>query len=242
MVLIPDLSTLYQIPWSPDLAKIICNVYYPPKKEGAAMYPFEGCSRSILKGVTEKMEVIVKERLKKIFPKASISNIRAYFAPEVEFLLLPNGYDEERIHLDSNLKNNHYFVSFTKKIDEVMIKIIEYLGLMGLKKEKYHTEVSTFQYEVGIGHGRVLLIADGVMTMKYIIEKVAEAHDLKASFIPKFNRNVNGSGMHVHQNIVADIDGEKFNLFYDPKKRDGLSEIGANYIAGLLKNATKLQP
>ncbi|MBM4271704.1 MAG: glutamine synthetase [Deltaproteobacteria bacterium] len=240
MLLMPDFSTLIPIPWSKDTARVICNVFYPPEKEDKEMIPFEGCGRSILSSAERSMNHVLKKRLAQIFPGAKIGKLHAHFAPEIEFLLINGDYDQTKIHLDQNLENNHYFVPPQKKTDDVMKEITRGLGLMGLKKEKFHTEVSTFQFEIGIGHGNVLQIADATMTIKYIIENVAQTHGLKASFIPKFNRKVNGSGMHVHQNLAATVEGKEVNLFFDASSEDGLSHTGRNYFAGLLTYASEI--
>lgn len=239
MILMPDCSTLTMIPWSPDTARVICSVFYPPESEGGEMIPFEGCGRSILSHVEKSMAGVLKKRAAKLFTGKKIEKLHAHFAPEVEFLLCNGDYDHMNIHLD-DLENNHYFVPPQKRVDEVLKEITKTLGLMGLKKEKYHTEVSTFQYEIGIGHGNVLQIADATMTVKYIIENIAQSHGLKASFIPKFNKNVNGSGMHVHQNLAATVDGEEHNLFFDSTMENCLSDIGKTYFAGLLKYASEI--
>lgn len=248
MVLVPDFSTFSPIPWSPDTAKVICNIYYPPEKEGLPMIPFEGCGRGILEKVVSNMENVMEKKLRKLYPNEKIIKIRAHFAPEVEFLLLHKSYDYSKIHLDPDLKNNHYFLPLEKDADEALKNMLRHLGKMGLKKEKYHTEVAGFQYEIGIGHGNVTPIADGTMTIKYIIEAVAKNYGFRASFCPKFNQHVNGSGMHVHQNlsmtVVRESSGEtkeeRVNLFFDESKEDGLSDIGRKYIAGLLKYAKEI--
>ncbi|MEI7425138.1 MAG: glutamine synthetase family protein [Candidatus Staskawiczbacteria bacterium] len=236
MVLVPDVSTLFMVPWSPDTAQVLCNVFHPPAKEGCALRPFKGCSRGILSHVLKKTEIIVKNH----FPQMEITEIKALFAPELEFLLLPEDYDASNIHLDPSLKNDHYFVPLTNQVNETLKTITKYLGIVALKKEKFHTEVATFQYEIGIGHGNVLRIADGTMTAKDIIKAAAARNGLRASFIPKFNRNVNGSGMHVHINLSATVGDKEINLFYDATRPDGLSDLGRNFIAGLLKYAREI--
>ena len=236
MVLVPDSSTLFMVPWTTDTAQVICDVFHPAEKEGDTLKPFKGCSRAILKQVVKKMESVVKKH----YPKIKISRVKALFAPELEFLLLPAEYNTDNIHLDPNLQNNNYFVPPQDKVNETLKTITRYLGVVALKKEKFHTEVSSYQCEIGIGHGNVLRIADGTMVAKEIIKAVAAKNGLKASFIPKFNQNVNGSGMHVHINISGVIDGKEVNLFYDPKKPDGLSDLGKKFIAGLLKYAHEI--
>jgi glutamine synthetase len=235
MILVPDVSTLFMVPWSHDTAQAICDVFYPPTSEGETLRPFKGCSRNILKRVVRRMENVVKDRC-----LGKVTKVKALFAPELEFLLLPKEYDASHIHLDPTLRNNHYFVPLTGNIDQTLKTIIRHLGVVGLKKEKYHTEVATYQYEIGIGHGNVLRIADGTMVAKDIVRAVAAQNDLRASFIPKFNGNVNGSGMHVHINISAVVDDKEVNLFCDPKKPDGLSDLGRMFIAGLLKYAREI--
>ncbi len=240
MILMPDLSTISRIPWSDKTARIICDVFHPPDTENGELVPFEGCPRHILKTVEASMENALKAAVRKRFPGKRIKKYHAHFAPEVEFILLKADYDHAVIHLDQALKNDHYFIPPQQKIDETLKEIIKDLGKMGLRKEKYHTEVTSYQYEIGIRHGNILEIADATMTLKYIIENVAQLHDLKASFIPKFRQDVNGSGMHVHQNLAVTIGNDEFNLFYDASKDDGLSDIGKGYFAGLLHHAKEI--
>jgi glutamine synthetase len=244
MLLVPDFATLYPLPWDPNTARVICNVFHPPESEDAPIKPFAGCGRSILQKVVSRMEILIRKNLPKTLANAKIIKMRAYFAPEVEFLLLPKKYDWTGIHRDCNLKNNYYFLPMYGDRDLAHQEIINYLGMMGLKKEKYHTEVTSLQCEIGIGHGNVLKIADGTMTIKYIIEYVASKYGFRASFIPKFNEAVNGSGMHVHQNLSTTVseNGQeiKINLFFDPACPDGLSDLGRHYIAGLMKYSREI--
>jgi glutamine synthetase len=239
MLLIPDPETFHKIPWTEDTARVICNVYYPPAKEGEEPKPFEGCPRGILSDVEKEMEKTLEEQLKDRFPGEKAKKFHAHFAPEVEFILVDEDYLSAAIHLDQGLRNDHYFVPPRKKVDEVLKQITKYLAEMEMKKEKYHTEVTTFQHEIGIGYSNVLRMADATMTLKYIIENVAQTHGLRASFIPKFRKGVNGNGMHVHQNLAVTVDKEEYNLFFDEKEKT-LSDIGRQYIAGLLRYAREI--
>ena len=236
MVLVPDISTLFMVPWAPDTAQVICDVFHPPAREGENLKPFAGCSRGILKRIVGRMTNVVRKHC----PGEDIKRVKALFAPELEFLLLPAEYNAANIHLDPNLNNDHYFITPTNHANEALKTITRHLGVVSLRKEKFHTEVATCQHEIGIGHGNVLRIADGTMTAKDIIRAVAEQNGLRASFVPKFNKNVNGSGMHVHINISAVVGDKEINLFHDPRKPDGLSDLGRKFIAGLLKYAREL--
>jgi glutamine synthetase len=240
MLLVPDCSTLTMVPWSRDTARVICNVFYPPSSEGGAMAPFEGCCRGILADVEKLARKVLMKHLADIFPKKKIDQVHVHFAPELEFLLGRQDYDWANIYLDQNLENNHYFLPPQRQIDEVLKEITRAIKVVGLKREKFHTEVSTLQYEIGTGHGNVMFIADRTVALKYIIENIAQMHGLRSSFIPKFNRKVNGSGMHVHQNLAVTVENHEYNLFFDENADDGLSKIGKCYFAGLLKYAPEI--
>lgn len=248
MVLVPDLSTFCPIPWLPDTARVICDIYHPPKKQGAPLEPFKASPRGVLRSLTKKMNKTLKKEVQRRYPNATVKKIKAQFAPEVEFLLVPEEYDYLKIYLDSKIKGYHYFISPKEREDKALKEMLEFLGIMGLKKEKYHTEVTDYQHEIGFGHDDIMVIADGVMTIKYVVEAIAKQYGFRVSFIPKFKADVNGSGMHVHQNLAAVISRvvkgkvieETKNIFFDKRRKNCLSMLGENYIAGLLKYAREI--
>jgi glutamine synthetase len=239
MLLIPDISTLSRIPWKDDTARVLCDVAYMPEKEGNLPKRFEGCPRSILRRMERSIGRAVRDMLPDSM-KSKVHKYRAHFAPELEFILVDENYHLETIHLDQNLGNDNYFIAPSEKVDQALKDMTRYMVEMGMKREKYHTEVTTYQYEIGVGHGNVLAMADAAMTLKFIIEQVAQLHGLKASFMPKFRKGMNGNGMHTHQNLAAIVDGKEVNLFYDAKRKNCLSRLGESYISGLLKFAKEI--
>jgi glutamine synthetase len=236
MMLIPDFETFQIIPWMPKTSRVICSVFYPRESDGKSMKPFEGCGRNIL----SKVERSIQPILRKAFPKFEISKFHAHFSPEIEFIVVPLEYDYLNIHKDTKLRNNHYFIPPKHNVDLFLQEVTQCLKAMGLKREKFHTEVATYQYEIGIGYGNVLSIADATMTARYIIESLAFKHGLRASFVPKFFSKVNGSGMHVHQSWAITVKGKEINVFYDAKRENGMSEIFNRYAAGQLKYAKEI--
>lgn len=235
MVLIPDWETLQKIPWMPETGRVLCNIFYPPSEEGGALRPFEGDGRHVLKQVTSKIHGAIKD-----FLLENNEQPVAFFAPEVEFVVVDDTYNPLDLPGDNDFTNNHYFVPPRAKTDRAMKNIMRFLTAMAVKKEKFHTEVSSHQLEFGISHDAALTVADAAVTLKYVIKHTAQQHDLRASFIPKFNSQVNGSGMHCHQNLALVKGEESTNLFYDREQVNGLSLIGQRYIAGLLKYAREI--
>lgn len=242
MMLIPDFRTFKKLPWLPNTARVLCNIFHPRKKDGETMQPFNGCSRNVLAKIEKSMQPVIE----KLFPALEISKFHAHFSPELEFIVLDKEKYERNlekgksIHADTTLNNNNYFVPPSHAMDLFLQEVTQCLKVMGLKREKYHTEVATYQCEIGIGYGNVSSIADACITAKYILQKVAEKHGLIVSFIPKFNAGVNGSGMHVHQSLAISVNGKEINMFFDIGQQYGLSKIGQHYIAGLLKFAEEI--
>jgi glutamine synthetase len=80
-----------------------------------------------------------------------------------------------------------------------------------------------------------LRIADGLMTAKYVVKAIAAQHGLYATFLPKPFYGVNGSGLHIHQQLIDAATGK--NAFLDEQGEYGLSEVGRCFIAGQLAHA-----
>ena len=73
------------------------------------------------------------------------------------------------------------------------------------------------------------------MTAKYVLKAIAAHHGLYATFLPKPLYGVNGSGLHIHQQLVNIAMGQ--NAFADPQDEYGLSDVGRYFIAGQLAHA-----
>jgi glutamine synthetase len=67
------------------------------------------------------------------------------------------------------------------------------------------------------------------------LKAIARQHGLYASFMPKPFANLNGNGMHIHQNLTDVRSGR--NVFVDPSDHYGLSKVARHFIAGILTHA-----
>ncbi|MFN3267192.1 MAG: glutamine synthetase family protein, partial [Deinococcales bacterium] len=70
-------------------------------------------------------------------------------------------------------------------------------------------------------------------TFKFVVKRVALAHNLHATFMPKPLASMPGSGMHLHVSLFK---GEQ-NTFFDPKGQFQLSRIAQFFIGGILEHA-----
>jgi glutamine synthetase len=71
------------------------------------------------------------------------------------------------------------------------------------------------------------------MTLRLVMKEAAHEAGLHASFMPKPEAGIQGSGMHTHFRL---LEGER-NAFFDQTADVRLSKIGLSFIAGLLAHA-----
>jgi glutamine synthetase len=81
-----------------------------------------------------------------------------------------------------------------------------------------------------------LVTADRQAFFKYMVKAVAEKHGLRATFMPKPFLHLTGSGCHMHVSVWRD----GTNVFEEPTSASGLSDIGLNFIGGVIHSADAL--
>lgn len=225
MYLFPDLSTFSVLPsdirvpamqsgafsGGETVARVICNVYTPNGES------FDGDPRATLRRAIEQ---------------ARAMGFQFYVAPELEFFLLRfDGNKPEPLAHD----RGSYFDLSIDLATSVRRQVAQALQSMGIQIEAIHHEVAAGQHELDFEMHEAMPIADGLMTARYLVKSVAARQGIYATFLPKPFYGVNGSGLHMHQQLVH-LDTGK-NAFVDERAEYGLSEIGGYFIAGQLAHA-----
>lgn len=218
MFMIPDVNTYRVLPWTEGdhrLARIICDAYTPDGE------PFEGDPRRVLRRQLQRAQAM---------------GFRFVTSSEPEFFLFRKGDGDARpvVHDVAG----YFDFSPRDLASEVRQDIILALEAMGIEVERGHHEVATGQHEINFRYADALTSADTLMTFKYTVKAIAQAHDLFATFMPKPIAGINGSGMHTHQSLF-DLQGEQ-NLFYDAKDSYHLSPLAYSFLAGQLAHARAL--
>ncbi len=158
-----------------------------------------------------------------------------HVAPELEFYLL-------RFEGDKPTPLAHdrggYFDLSTDLAATVRRQMVHALRKMDIRIEASHHEVAAGQHELDFESDDALRIADGLTTAKYVLKAIASQHNLYATFLPKPFFGINGSGLHIHQQLRQRKTGQ--NVFFDEQAEYGLSETGRRFIAGQLAHARSM--
>ena len=208
----PDAATYAVVPWLTEdgrTARFICDIY------GSDGKPAEGDPRYVLKRA-------VAEAAKEGFDYR--------VGPEPEFYLFRTSTEPRTSPLDFG----GYFDLSSHEGYKVIKRIIAALENFGIQVETSHHEVGQGQYEIDFRYGSCLDIADKVLTLKYCAKKIAQMHNLHATFMPKPIMGAAGSGMHTHQSLF-DLKA-KTNAFFDKGEKYNLSKIARSFLAGQIKH------
>jgi len=208
----PDMATYAVVPWLTEngkTARLICDIYRSDGK------PSEGDPRFILK---------------RAVAEAAKEGFEYNVGPEPEFYLFRTDSQKRTTPLDYG----SYFDLSSHEGYMVIKKIVAALENFGINVETSHHEVGFGQYEIDFHYGPCIDIADKVLTLKYCAKKIAQMHNLHATFMAKPVMGKPGSGMHVHQSLFDTK--AKTNAFYDKDHKYNLSKIAYNFIAGQIKH------
>lgn len=213
MYLHPDLDSFAIFPWNTQngrIARLICDIYLPNGE------PFEGDPRYILR---------------KTLKRASGMGYSFNVGPECEFFLFNT--DEFGHPTTVTHDTAGYFDLGPSDLGESCRRdICLNLEEMGFEIEASHHEVAFAQHEIDFKYSEALSAADNLLTFKLVVKTCAEANGLCATFMPKPIENRAGSGLHINMSLFRN--GE--NAFYNPSSETGLSQIGMNFIAGVMKH------
>jgi glutamine synthetase len=92
------------------------------------------------------------------------------------------------------------------------------------------------QFEMNWDYDNALITADRHTFFKFMVRTIAEQHGLRATFMPKPFLNLTGSGCHMHVSMWKN--GK--NVFADTVDELGLSQLGYQFIGGVIHNADAL--
>ncbi|AYF98983.1 glutamine synthetase family protein [Protaetiibacter intestinalis] len=213
----PDPATFQILPWRGEVdptARMFCDITTPDGQPAVAD------PRNVLK---------------RALAKAADRGFTFYTHPEIEFYLLKS----------SKLKNGRpvpvdsagYFDNVPGgTAHDFRRRSVRMLEDLGISVEFSHHEAGPGQNEIDLRYADALATADNIMTFRTVIKEVAIEQGVYATFMPKPFSEHPGSGMHTH---VSLFEGDT-NAFFDAGGQYQLSQIGRQFVAGVLRHAPEI--
>ena len=196
------------------VARVMCDIRTPDGDR------FEGDPRTVLLRAIEAAQEM---------------GLKYQVAPELEFFLL--NLEGQRPVPPPHDSGGYFDLSTDFSVD-LRGHMAHSLQKMGIKIEASHHEVAEGQQELDFEIGGAMQVADSLTIAKYVIKSLARQYGLYATFLPKPFYGINGSGLHIHQQLIYKDTGK--NAFIDEQGEYGLSEIGRCFIAGQLAHARSM--
>jgi glutamate---methylamine ligase len=119
---------------------------------------------------------------------------------------------------------------------DIISEICDAMLALGWGPYQNDHEDANGQFEMNWQYAPALVTADRHAFFKFMVKSIAEKHGLRATFMPKPFPELTGSGCHAHVSLWQ---GER-NLFSDPAGELGLSQLGYQFLAGVLAHAEAL--
>jgi len=216
MYAVPDLATLVQLPWEPNVAACLADL----RRVDGTPEPTDprGAVRRAVAGFEEL-------------------GFAPVVGPELEFFLLeaderaPGGV---RRYMDR--LSMVYTVGPQSDPRGVVKALLEGCARLGLGAFAMNHEYMNSQYEINLREGPALTAADRAFRLKAAVKDAAAARGLIATFMGKPFNDQGGSGFHIH----ASLERDDANAFPDPDAPDGVAPELRSFVAGVLEHAPAL--
>jgi len=200
--LVPDLSTLTALPFARGQAMVSCDM-----KEPDASTPWDGCPRTALKRVLERLS------------EAGYSPVASY---EAEFYVRD---------ADGPLDRTPYAGSYAlTPAAGFVAELAKTLQEMGIRPEQCHAEVGQGNLELSVGEDEALAAADRRVMVLEAIRGVAHGMGLSTTMAPKPYLDAAGNGHHLHVSLYRDDTPVLFDA------SASLSRVGSGFVGGILEH------
>ena len=215
MLAVPDPSAVIQLPWKPEVAWVPAN----PVMEGR---PVAQAPRNVLAAQVEK---------------AAAQGFDVKTGVEAEFFLLTQDGLAISDPADTAIKPCYDQQAVMRRYD-VIAEICDHMLALGWGPYQNDHEDANGQFEMNWDFADALVTADRHSFFKFMVKSVAEAHGLRATFMPKPIEGLTGNGCHAHISVWDRTSGA--NAFADDADELGLSTRGRHFLGGIMAHACSM--
>lgn len=217
--LVPDLSTLSEVPWESDpTAQVICDLVH---QDG----------RSV--------EFTPRNVLRRVIAAYAERGLRPVVAPEIEFYLVRKNPDPDYPLVPPVGRSGRpigggqgYSIAGVNEFDELIDDIYHFSEAQGLEIDTLIHEEGAGQLEINLRHGDPIELADQVFMFKRTIREAALKHEMYATFMAKPIQGQPGSAMHIHQSVIDIKSGR--NIFAGPDGAE--TDAFRHFIGGMQRH------
>src|SRR6056297_3060026 len=215
----PDLASMQQCQWNPELAWFASDLYLDGK-------PFEACSRNILKRQLEKADAM---------------GFSMNLGIETEFFILRKSAEGKIVPVSDRDTLDKPCYDVPSMMDNIVIidELVQALTDMGWGVYSFDHEDANGQFEIDFNFADALTMADRLVYFRLLANEIARQHGAFASFMPKPFADRTGSGAHYNMSLASLDTGD--NLFAtsagDDRYACGVSELAYQFIGGVLRHA-----
>lgn len=207
----PDLSTFRVVPWSDNTARVLGDLFFYDGR------PAMGSPRHVFRHVLKAAEAMGYQ-------------VRTGF--EYEFYILDPQTRQP-------IFGGHQIMTTLKhEVHPVLRDIIRCMTQMGIHVTTCNSEWGPAQYEINYSPADGMEGPDQAFTWKNGLKEIGAKHGLLITLMTKpwIDQSANGSHFHVS---LLDRETSR-NVFYDPNRPDGLSDLCRWFIGGQIRHARAL--
>jgi glutamine synthetase len=222
VVAMPDLATLRLLPWLEGSAMVVCSLSRP---DGAVV---DVAPRRILEHQVER---------------ARAMGLEVMCATELEFYLFRESFEEAAakgwrdLHPHVSTIEDYQLLQ-TSREEYVLRRVRNEMLEADIPVEFSKGEAGRGQHEVNVTYGRAIEVADRHLVFKNGVKEIADQCGRAASFMAKWSMDEVGSSCHVHASLWDVATGSALTAGDDDVS--GLSEVGRQFVAGLIHGARQL--
>ena len=179
--------------------------------------------------------------LKRQLARAEDLGLSLFVGAEVEYFLVNRDEDGSLNVADSRdtAQRPCYDARDLTRMYGHLTEISRAMNELGWGNYANDHEDANGQFEQNFAYADALTTADRVVTLRYLLQVLAERRGMTATFMPKPFSDRTGTGLHMHLSLWRE--GEAAFPDDEDARGLGLSQLAYSFIAGILSHANALQ-